>query len=185
MTVEELQAGLDKYDKGVLKKGAHKAGDREFCVIEFSSIMRGKPLSDQDDDIPDIRVLNDAFLDDDTNRTKHMLPVLAALWNWKEWSKERKAQFAKYTVIATINRIVAELPNLPETVRLNCKNASTFADADAAAGAAGATARCAALAADASARCAAAAAAADARVRVLAVACQILVSAAKNVEHLV
>ena len=63
MTVEELQKGLVLHDKGVLKCGSHQAGSREFCALEFKSIMSGLTFTDNPTVVgmPDIRPLNDIF----------------------------------------------------------------------------------------------------------------------------
>lgn len=107
VTVETLKAGLEKHDKGVLKHGSHDAGSREYCALEFVSIMRcpkGKnPYQHMTDDpheveMPDLRPLNDAIevwggfqsKKADTLRTKTLLPVLVVLWDWAKWSQKRQ-----------------------------------------------------------------------------------------------
>lgn len=208
MTVEELQDGLKRHDDGVLKYGCHKAGSREFCALEFSSIMRGKPFSDQADDLPDIRVLNDAFgrsKEADIARTAHVLPVMAVLWDWASWSVARKQGFSQLLAVKMVNRLIVALPGLPDDIVEQCRKASTCnaaARAAVAARAAGAapeaahamysaaraaawaehedTAAAATAAAWAAADAARAAGAAGARVPILAIACHLWVEAAEE-----
>lgn len=94
MTVARLMAGLKKHDGGVLKTGCHGEGERKFCALEFSSMMRGKGVDDNPGDLPDFRSLNDADQwRSDKERTRHLLPVMAALWDWRTWSTKRQNRF--------------------------------------------------------------------------------------------
>ena len=92
ITLEALKHGLVVHDDSVLKRGSHKPDSREFCALEFSSIMRKKDFSDSPGDMPDLRPLNDAPLSSDAIRTEHLLPVMAALWDWRDWSNNKKRE---------------------------------------------------------------------------------------------
>ena len=171
MTVEQLQEGLIKHDKGVLKYGSHKAGDREFCALEFRSVMQGIHFTDAPNKVgmPDLRRLNDAFgngHEADQVRTKAMLPVLAALWDWQDWSKPRRTRFAQLLAVMIVNQITADLPKLPKAIKRKCQEAKNCEEACNAAAAAAAAA--------------AADAAYAARFKVLNLACQLFVDAAEQ-----
>ena len=165
MTVEKLQAALDDLDDGVLRKGSHKPGGK-FCALEFESQVRGRKWSDQPITLPDIRALNDGFGSDNVARTKALLPVMVALWDWQNWSRTRKRRWINQVVMETVKQIISKVPKLPEVVREKCRKVKTVSDAataaNAAAGAATAGAADAAGAAAAGAADAARAAAAGA-----------------------
>lgn len=180
ITIEELQKGLDDLDGGVLKGGKHEPDSRQFCVLEFDSIMRHRPLSDNAITLPDLRPLNDAFLSDDAARTDALLPVMAALWDWTAWSPERRQSWTRRIVIETVRRLIAELPGLSSVVTQQCRTVSSLDEAVKAAEAARTEAAKAAKAAEAVA--ARAAEAARVRVTVLRRACEIWVQAAKQLE---
>ena len=191
MTTVELQAHLDRLDDGVLRGGKHSQG-REFCALEFSSQVRGKPWSDAPDDLPDVRPLNDGpWAANDRARTDALLPVLAVLWDWTTWTPARQQQWATDVVVQTVRRLVADLPGLPLVLREQCRRASTLDEAASAATFAARAARAAvsaasyaaaasaASAAASAARAARAAAASAAGVVVLETACNIWVTAAR------
>ena len=164
MTVEQLMAGLVEHDDGVLSYGAHKEGDRKFCALEYRSIMKGRKFSDAPVDMPDIRPLQDAFgvgAKADALRTKHIIPVMAALWDWDAWSGARQKAWSEAIVIALVKTTIADLTGLPDAVQEKCRSVTTLAEAaGAAAEAAGAAAGAAAWdAAEAAAGAAAEAAA--------------------------
>ena len=210
ITVEELKQGLVEHDKGVLKHGAHRPEEREYCALEFVSIMRqDAQMNDTPGHLPDLRPLNDASWSSDEERTEHMLPVLAALWDWETWTQKRRQAFATKLAIETVKQIVSQLPSIGSENRTRCLNVVTLAcaacaacaadaadaacAADAArtaaaayaarAAAAAAYAAGAAAAAAAAARAASAASAADAAAdTVLSVSCQIFVDAAQSTE---
>ena len=190
MTIEALRQGLVEHDKGVLKGGMHKPEDREFCALEFSSIMRGKTLTDSPGDLPDLRPLNDAPWPNDTARTAALLPVMVALWDWREWSSKRQAQWAQRVVIDTVRRIISELPGLSDLLRIRCHAGTTLnevkveaAETEAEAGAWVATGAWAATAAEAAAW-AAGAAKTQTPESVLVTACDIFIQAAQGTEGL-
>ena len=129
MTVEELQAALHRLDKGVLMYGAHKAGEGEFCALEFDSVVRGRPFSDVPLTLPDLRPINDAFGDDNAARTAALLPVMAALWEWSAWSEARRRAWACLIVIDTVREIVSALPRVPTAAAQQCRNVVSLAEA--------------------------------------------------------
>ena len=139
MTVERLQLLLTEMDDGVLRCGSHKAGSREFCALEFESQVRGRKWSDTPITMPDIRPLNDMFGTGpraDKLRTAALLPLMAALWDWSNWSITRKQKFATCLIIGTVQEIISELPGLSKDIREACRKATTLEAARAAAEAA-------------------------------------------------
>ena len=153
MTVHELQQALDRLDDGVLLSGAHRSGDKAFCVLEFSAAVRQKPHSDDPGDLPDLRQLNDGPWSSDQVRTAHLLPVMAAYWDWGTWTAARQLATIQRVAILTVHRLVATLPGLPDDVRAQCRAAHTLAQAESAATRA-VIATSAVMAADAAARAA-------------------------------
>ena len=129
MTTEELTVQLAELDQGVLYHGSHKVGTKEFCVLEFRHAVLHHDHSDTPLDFLDLRPLNDAPWSSNTLRTTHVLPVLAALWDWPAWSLERQQQWASQVTISTVQQIIAELPQLPDAVRLQCRNVITVVEA--------------------------------------------------------
>ena len=155
MTLDDLQRELDLRDKGVLMRGSHREGAGEFCALEFARAVKGLPWGDTPDAFPDLRPLNDARWSSDQARTEALLPVLLALWDWHAWDSARRVRWARRVAILTVQRIVSELPTLPDDIRDRCRRAATMkeariaaADADANADAYAAT-NAAAYAADA------------------------------------
>ncbi len=165
MTTERLKQLLHEHDDGLLRRGAHTAGSREFCVLEFDAIVRGREWSDKPITLPDLRRLNDARWSSDEKRTETMLPLMTALWDWSEWSAERRIAWAGIVALETVRQIVSELPGLSDEIRKQCREcdtiqtARTAANAANAANAAAADAAAAAYAANANAYAAAHAAA--------------------------
>lgn len=104
ITAQDLQAKLDLLDDGILRAGSHQPG-REFCALEFESQVRGREWSDQPITLPDLRPLNDAYWSSSKVRTLHLLRVMSALWDWAEWSLDRKAAWAKKVVLGTVQTI--------------------------------------------------------------------------------
>ena len=161
MTTEDLQAALDRLDQGVLLAGAHAEGD-QFCALEFDSQVRGRAWSDEPVTLPDLRPLNDGPWSSNAARTAALLPVMAALWEWGEWTPDRRQRWVTQVVLETVRQIVSALPGVPDAVRETCRTATTLEEAREAARAAGATAAGAAWAAWAAREAAAAEAAAGA-----------------------
>ena len=126
MTVKQLQAELAIRDKGVLKAGSHKVEEREFCALEFVSVLHDEPLNDKPGHLPDLRSLNDGLWKSDISRTESLLPVIAALWDWNNWSLNRKDKWAETVVVQTVNRIISRLPELSRSIITQCENATTL-----------------------------------------------------------
>jgi hypothetical protein len=173
MTVDELQAALDRLDKGRLYGGGHKAGSGEFCAVEFRNAVLERPHSDAPQGWLDLRRLNDGFATD-AARTAGLLPVMAAVWDWEAWAPERQRRFAESLAIGTVREIVTELPRLTEPQRQACRAVTTLSEAQTAAAYAAADAD---AAADAAAAYAAAAAARD---RMMSIACALWVRCAEE-----
>ena len=129
MTVQELQAALDALDDGVLLKGAHPAGGRQFCVLEFESQVRGRSWSDTPITLPDLRPLNDGPWSSNEVRTAALLPVMAALWQWSTWTSKQRQQWTTSVVLDTVREIVSQLPGLPLTLRKDCQAITTLSGA--------------------------------------------------------
>ena len=180
--VNTLQAYLSQLDDGVLRHGAHKPG-REFCALEFVAQVRHLESDDEDSGVdteywtdrpettrlPDLRPINDGPWSSDQARTIALLPVLAALWDWADWSPIRQQTWVEHVAIATVRDIIGQLGTLSESVRKRCQSVTTAASAASAARAASAAS------AAASAARAAYATAAD---TVLIQACKIWITAA-------
>jgi hypothetical protein len=156
---------------GVLRHGKHQP-DGQACALEAVSIAKGLTWTDDPRTVglPDIRAINDAYRDD-APRTRDLVPVIEAYWDWATWSPARRRAVMDRIVIETVRQLIAELHMLPDAVRAQCRAVTTRQEAATAAAAARADAALAAAdaalaAADASdaARAAAYAAAAAARV---------------------
>jgi hypothetical protein len=150
---------LEEKCGGVLLDGKHEE-DGEACVLEVASVARGVPWTDDPERVglPDLRALNDAGWSSDVVRTEHLAPVVVALWDWPDWSEERRVAFSTKLAELTIRRV---LPLALRAVGLEdeaarCEAEGSAAVARAAAGAAEAAE--AAWAARAAARAAAGAA---------------------------
>src|SRR3990167_2669242 len=137
MTVEQLQAELDRLDKGLLQSGSHKPG-REFCALEFESQVRGREWSDEPITLPDLRPLNDASWTSAESRTKNLLLVMSALWDWSNWTTVRRTAWVNEVVIETVKQIISGLPLLPIEIVEQCKQVRTVNAASAASAAANA-----------------------------------------------
>ncbi len=135
MNLEQLQALLNEHDDGILRHGMHKEG-REFCALEFESKVRGRQWSDAPITLPDLRPINDGPWSSDTARTTALLPVMAALWDWSEWSQSRRVAWASCVALMTVQQIVSELPGLSDDIRTQCREAKDLTAAAAGAAAA-------------------------------------------------
>lgn len=161
-TKTPLRAVIDARFGGVLTKGQHEP-DGQACALEAAHAAVGDPWSDNPGRWPDIRPLNDGPWSSDEARTKHMIPLMEAFWDWGDWPEARRIAVVTEIVIETVRTIIAELPGLPDGVRAACRSASTLEEAER-------------MALAAAAALAAEAAAANG---VLVTACRIGVSAAK------
>ena len=120
MTVDQLQEALDELGAGVLLSGKHQAGERKVCALEFESQMRGRPWSDAPRTLPDVRPLNDAQWSSDAARTAALLPVMAALWRWADWTLHQRQQWTTQIILETVRKIVSALPGLPKDIQEQC-----------------------------------------------------------------
>ena len=157
LTVEQLQHVLDTYDNGVLSTGTHKPDDGLYCALECVSLAQGIRWRDDGTEdgildiptrrkiftdnptalgMPDIRAINDARWSSDALRTATMLPLISVLSDWSQWSSMRQRRWAEIVSIETVKQIISQLPGLPDSVRLQCKQADTLKSARAAANAA-------------------------------------------------
>lgn len=77
------------------------------CVLEAASCVRGVNWCDDPEAVglPDMRPINDAFRDDET-RTRCMLPVAIALWDWPQWSDDRRVAWVRAVVLRTVREIL-------------------------------------------------------------------------------
>ena len=133
-----LQAVLDARFHGVLTQGQHPdPEDSHACALELLSVVQGKPWTDDPETVRtfDVRALNDLEVPDAV-RTTHFLPVLAAYAGSLDWPLERQQRVVARLVILTVQRLIAELPSLPEDLRSRCRRAATVEEARAAAEAA-------------------------------------------------
>ncbi len=95
LSVEYLRDYLLKHGKGVVYAYGQETSNRypgpaDFCAVELYSACRGKKVSDPvKADIADITELNDNISDADV-RTGVMLPLVAALSDWRDWSSARR-----------------------------------------------------------------------------------------------
>jgi hypothetical protein len=152
ITVEEIQHYLDTHDDGVLMSGAHSPESRQYCALECITQLRGhEKWSDSpiNAGMPDIRPINDAMWSSNTVRTQAMLPMLAAISLWKDWTDHERQQFVSAVTIRTVREVIAMLSVLPEDIRQQCKAVKTLQDAWAAAEAAEAAGEAARAAAEA------------------------------------
>jgi hypothetical protein len=92
---------------GVLKYKGHDEGG-EGCAMEVASVARGVEWTDDPGrvDLPDLRPLNDARWSSDEARTKNVVPVVVALWDWPEWGAERRQRFVLRLAELTIRRVL-------------------------------------------------------------------------------
>lgn len=118
---------------GVISSGAHAPEASSACILEVISQARGVVWSDspQTLDMPDVRLINDAFRTDGA-RTLAAVRLGVALWDYPEWDAPRRIRFVTAVAIATVREI---LPTL-----LRVAGFPLHADACAAAGTIGAAA---------------------------------------------
>src|SRR3990167_996716 len=163
ITVEEFQHVLDTLDSGVLSYGSHTEEDGLFCAIECLNKVRlpHMPCFDDPSGFADIRHLNDAFgkgHEADVARTNEILPLIAELSDWHEWSSHRQVVFATELVISLVRETIAHLPGLPDDIKIQCIDTDNVGKAVKAAKAADAVAKAVVNAAARAARAAARAA---------------------------
>ena len=123
VSLTELHARLYDYG-GVLRVGKHPPGGRACCALEFGAIMREQLWTDEPGDLPDIRPLNDAFADD-AERTRCLLPMVAAFWHWGSWGGTRQRRFGVRVVLRTVQTLIAPLSSLSPALQQQCQTVST------------------------------------------------------------
>ena len=121
---------------GVLKHGPHEPNG-QCCYIEGRAAYLGLKWTDDPSATGDydFRGLNDAFPDDES-RTRNMIRLDASCAGARNWLPEHQVKFAEFVVISLAQRIIADLPGLPDSIREQCRNVTTLDDARAAARAA-------------------------------------------------
>jgi len=138
---ERLQCLLEKQFGGLLQESANPEGSGRVNGMELLSVARGVPWTSSPDQVHcfDLSPLYKIQVSPET-RTQHFLPVLAAYDGSLDWPIQRKQRVAERLAILTVQRLVSELPGVPEPCRKACRDARTLAEAAAAATAASAEA---------------------------------------------
>jgi len=140
--LERLQCLVDKQFGGMLSDPVHAPGSGRANGMELLSVARGLPWSASSEEVRcfDLSPLNKIQVSPET-RTKHLLPVLATYDGSLDWPIQRKQRVAERLAVLTVQRLIAELPSLPDSCRKRCREARTLAEAAAAAAAASAEAQ--------------------------------------------
>lgn len=125
MTGETFSEFVGRRFGGVLTEGKHEP-DGHACVLEAYSQYLRKDWSDAPHYLPDIRSLNDSRWPSDEDRTRAMLSVVAAYQDWPSMPLTRRQAIADRLVILTMQRIVADLPYLPDDIRRRCRRVKTI-----------------------------------------------------------
>jgi hypothetical protein len=127
---ERLQCLLDKQFGGVLSETVHVPGSSQANGMELLSVARGLPWTSSSEEVRcfDLGPLNKIQVTPET-RTKFMMPVLAAFDGSLDWPIQKKQRVAERLVLLTVQRLIAELPGLPDSSRRRCRDARTLADA--------------------------------------------------------
>jgi hypothetical protein len=131
---ERLQCLLDNKFGGVLRESSNPEDSGQADAMELLSVSRGVPWTSSPDQVHcfDLSPLYKIQVSPET-RTKHFLPVLAAYDGSLDWPIQRKQRVAERLAILTVQRLVSELPGVPEACRNACREAHTLAEAAAAA----------------------------------------------------
>ena len=139
-TLQEFQQILDTKFGGVLHTGSHTP-DGDACALELLSAVQRQPWTDDPANVNcfDLRPLNDIPVDPQL-RTEGLLPLLVAYQDSRRWLLAIQSRVASRIANLTVQRLVAELPGLPNTVRRQCRKAMTLMETVAAAEAARAAA---------------------------------------------
>jgi hypothetical protein len=98
--------------------------------MELLSVARGLPWTSSPDEVRclDLGPLSKISVTPET-RAKHLLPVLVAYDGSLDWPIQRKQRVAEHLALLTVQRLVSELPNLPESCRKLCREARTLSQA--------------------------------------------------------
>lgn len=110
MNTQELhpfEQVLQEQFGGVVRVGEQ---DGAACALEAASVARGREFSDDPDDagLPTLWPLSDGYCiwPDDRTRTKHIVPVVKALWGWPQWSDEIQGAWKRRVIQRTIQEIL-------------------------------------------------------------------------------
>jgi hypothetical protein len=98
---------LEERFHGKLLIGSHTP-DGEACALEVASIARGLTWTDNPETVglPDLRPLNDAPWSSDAERTKNLVPVVLAYWDWGEWSDAKRREIMTRVAEQTIRQVL-------------------------------------------------------------------------------
>ena len=84
--------------------------DGAACALEAASVARGREFSDDPKvaGLPTLWPLSDGYCiwPDDRTRTKHIVPVVKALWGWPQWSRKQKAAWKRRVAERTVREIL-------------------------------------------------------------------------------
>lgn len=129
LTLRRIKSVLKHRFGGVLKAGKHLKGSR-CCALELASVLHGIEWTDDPEVVRsfDYRALNDILVPDDV-RAEWMTKLLVAYDGSLDWSKSRQQKVADRIMILTVNRLIANLPEMPEGVAAKCRAAKTTSDA--------------------------------------------------------
>jgi hypothetical protein len=132
-----LQCLLDKHFGGLLQDSPNPEGSGCANGMELLSFARGVPWTASPDLVRcfDLSPLTKIQVTPET-RTKHFLPVLAAFDGSLDWPIQKKQRVAERLSLLTVQRLISELPCLPDSCRKRCRDARTLTEAAAAATAA-------------------------------------------------
>jgi len=117
---------------GVVASGRHDDPTGPLCILELGSacLVEDGYLSAITDDPavlgrPDYRPINDASWSSRAAATEPMLRLHLAYASWGQWSTKRRRHVVEQIVRGTVREIVAELPGLSDTVRDQCREATS------------------------------------------------------------
>lgn len=129
VTLRRLRSILKTRFGGLIKAGKHTE-DGECCVLELVSVAKGLPWTDDPQAVRsfDLRPLNDIPVSDEL-RAEWMPRLIVAYDGSLDWPDERRKEVAGKIVIGVVQKIIAELPSLPDAVREQCRKASTLSGA--------------------------------------------------------
>lgn len=128
MTVRKLRGLLHKFDDGVLMHGGHDENEGKFCALEFESKVRGRYFSDEPITLPDVRPVNDGVWLSDKSRTDALLPVLAALWGWENWTKSKRRRWVREASLEIARKVIPAIQNLDSTATNSLKSLKSLRD---------------------------------------------------------
>lgn len=84
--------------------------DGAACALEAASVARGHGFSNDPDDagLPTLWPLSDGYCiwPDDRTRTKHIVPLVKALWGWPQWSRKQKVAWKRRIAERTVRELL-------------------------------------------------------------------------------